>query len=182
MSVVALVVSLFASTLTILVIRVALILKGIHNPHKTNVRRKPLSTLVVLGSGGHTTEMLHMLQQLNPKDYNPLTFVVATTDSTSLRRVEALGGRRPDAVFQIPRSREVGQSYLTSVATTLWSFIFAIGLIVRIRPGLLLCNGPGTCLPLAVMTFVLRVLGLCEGHVVFVESFCRVTRGSTSLG
>ena len=52
-------------------------------------RNKPIKTLVVLGSGGHTTEMLHLLKNINPSFYTPLIYVVATTDSTSLRRLKA---------------------------------------------------------------------------------------------
>jgi hypothetical protein len=141
-------------------------------------RSKPLKTLVVLGSGGHTTEMLHLLKHLNTADhYTPISYVVATTDTTSLRRVEAFGGRiRPDHIYKIPRSREVGQSYLSSVVTTLYSFVHAIVLVVWIRPGLVLSNGPGTCLPIVISTLACRILGICEGRNVFVESFCRVTR------
>lgn len=39
-------------------------------------------------------------------------------------------------VVQIPRSREVGQSYLTSVATTLYSLAFAFRIVLRERPEL----------------------------------------------
>lgn len=139
-------------------------------------RTTPLKTLVVLGSGGHTTEMLNLIKNLDPHRYKPLIYIVATTDSTSLRRVSAFGGRQPDRIFQIPRSREVGQSYVTSVATTLWSFLHAFWVVLSIRPGLLLCNGPGTCLPVAILTLLFRIMGICEGNIVFIESFCRVTR------
>ncbi len=144
------------------------------NAHKP--RTSSISTVVVLGSGGHTTEMLQLLQSLNPKLYTPLTFIVAKTDTTSLRRVAAMPIRKADVIYHIPRSREVGQGYMTSIGTTLWSLIYTLTLVFRIRPGLLLCNGPGTCLPIAVWTFVGRVLGLWEGKIVFCESFCRVTR------
>lgn len=165
--------------LLLLITRTFIILRSIQNAktHGAVSRRKsPMKTLVVLGSGGHTTEMLHLLKNLNSKHYDPLIYIVATTDSTSLRRVEAFGGRQPDQIFRIPRSREVGQSYITSIATTLWSFVHAFGLVLRIRPNLLLCNGPGTCLPIAICTFFFRIVGICEGIIVFVESFCRVTR------
>jgi beta-1,4-N-acetylglucosaminyltransferase len=135
-----------------------------------------MKTLVVLGSGGHTTEMLHLIKNLNSKKYAALTYIIAKTDSTSLRRVEAFGGRQPDHICYIPRSREVGQSYITSLGTTLWSFLYAFGIVLRIRPDLLLINGPGTCLPIAILTIFFRILGLCEGRIIFVESFCRVTR------
>ena len=144
----------------------------------TTPRSKPFKTLVVLGSGGHTTEMLHMLRHLNPENYTPLIYVVATTDSTSLRRFDALikegHHRKPDHIYKIPRSREVGQSYISSIGTTLYSLIHAVLLILRIRPGLVIANGPGTCLPIVVVTLLCRILGICEGRNIFVESFCRV--------
>jgi beta-1,4-N-acetylglucosaminyltransferase len=145
-------------------------------PHRNNNNNKPLKTLVVLGSGGHTTEMLHLIKNLNADHYAPLIYVVATTDKTSRRRVDAFGGRAPDRIYEIPRSREVGQSYLSSILTTLYSFVHAVVLVVRVRPDLVLTNGPGTCLPIVVVTLVGRILGICEGRNVFVESFCRVTR------
>jgi hypothetical protein len=37
---------------------------------------------------------------------------------------------------EIPRSREVGQSYLSSVATTLHSLAFAAWVVLKQRPGL----------------------------------------------
>lgn len=121
-----------------------------------------------------TTEMIQLLQQLKPKTYTPLIFIVADSDTTSMRRVKASGGRQPDSIYRIPRSREVGQSYLSSILTTLWSFLHAFGVVLRIRPNILLCNGPGTCLPIAFVVLAYRILGLCEGKIIFIESFCRV--------
>jgi hypothetical protein len=40
------------------------------------------------------------------------------------------------SVEVIPRSREVGQSYITSVFTTLYSLLFAAGMVLRHRPQL----------------------------------------------
>ena len=145
------------------------------SPTRRRKRTRPVSTLVVLGSGGHTTEMIRLLTFLDVRKYSPLTYVVATTDTTSLQRIEASNSaRRGDAVFRIPRSREVGQSYFTSILTTLRSFLSCIYVALRVRPDFVLCNGPGTCVPIVVMVFVLRILGLAAGNIVFVESFCRV--------
>ena len=107
---------------------------------------KPLKTLVVLGSGGHTTEMLYLIQNLNLDHYEPMVLVVATTDTTSLKRVAAYphplpiqdkncllheksSSRNGQQVYRIPRSREVGQSYWSSILTTLYSFLFALWLV-----------------------------------------------------
>lgn len=138
---------------------------------------KTMKTLVVLGSGGHTTEMLQLLKPLDTKQrYTPLVFVIATTDDTSERRIQAFGNTEPDMIYKIPRSREVGQSYLTSTLTTLYAFPYAFYIVGQVRPNLLLCNGPGTCLPIAIATLLYRFMGIIEGNIVFVESFCRVCR------
>jgi beta-1,4-N-acetylglucosaminyltransferase len=142
---------------------------------------RPIKTLVVLGSGGHTTEMLHLIRNLDPQRYAPIILVVATTDTTSLRRVQAYPhtlpfDRQKVTAYQIPRSREVGQSYWTSIATTLYSFWFAFWLVgVRVQPELVLVNGPGTCLPITMSAFFFRLVGWKSSQLVFVESFCRVT-------
>jgi len=161
-----------------------------------NTTAKPLKTLIVLGSGGHTTEMLDLMKNLNLDRYRPIVFVIATTDTTSLQRVQAyqrpiplhdkndvVGNRSntyitsSEQVYRIPRSREVGQSYLSSIFTTFYSFIFAFWLVgFQVKPDLVLVNGPGTCLPIAVSAFFFRIVGMKpSAKIIFIESFCRVT-------
>lgn len=140
---------------------------------------RPAKTLVVLGSGGHTSEMQCLIKNLPIDRYTPLIAVIANTDTTSQSRIEAedfnsKGNRVPDVIYRIPRSREVGQLYLTSIISTLYAMIYALFIVACTRPELVICNGPGTCVPIVFMTFVFRVLGLCRGNIVFVESFCRV--------
>lgn len=80
-------------------------------------------------------------------------------------------------VRDIRRSREVGQSYVSSCWTTLRACVDALFLLAAQRPQLLLCNGPGTCLPLVACACALRAVGspfACG--VVFVESVARVRR------
>lgn len=47
----------------------------------------------------------------------------------------------------IPRSREVGQSYVTSIATTIYSLLFAAKLVWQQRPNLVSLTSPcaGSC-------------------------------------
>ena len=47
---------------------------------------KKTSLLSVLGSGGHTTEMLKMVESLDSKKYHK-TFIHANTDSMSARKL-----------------------------------------------------------------------------------------------
>lgn len=42
--------------------------------------------------------------------------------------------QQPYSVVRIPRSREVGQSFVTSVWTTLWALGHSVGVVLRFRP------------------------------------------------
>lgn len=157
---------------------------------RTNVR-----TMVVLGSGGHTTEILAVVACLDPAKYTPRCYVSARTDRLSEAKarmheaevertckgshasrgaLDSCGATFDSRYVQISRSREVGQSYLTSVYSTLRSIAEAAFVVFRFRPELLLCNGPGTCVPLCLVCFVARFLGMGKTTIVYVESVARV--------
>lgn len=140
-------------------------------------RTKPSKTLIILGSGGHTTEMMAILQQMNLTNYSPRVYVLAKTDTTSHSKIIEFEGRGIDDVeiATIFRSRHVSQSYVSSVLTTLFSIFMCIPLVLRSRPDLILCNGPGTCVPICLIAFLLKVFGI-NRHVKisFIESYCRV--------
>lgn len=168
----------------VLLLRLALVVlrKGPAAP-----RKQPAKTLIVLGSGGHTAEMLMLMDTLDKERYASRTYVVAATDPMSGPKALARERlwQKTDSptgfeVLQIPRSREVGQSYLTSVATTLVSLAFAFRLVLRVRPDLVLVNGPGTCIPICAAAFVFRILGLASTQIVYVESIARTRRFSLS--
>jgi beta-1,4-N-acetylglucosaminyltransferase len=44
------------------------------------------------------------------------------------------GDARDCDLYSIPRSREVGQSYFTSVFTTLYSMLYAFALVLQVQP------------------------------------------------
>lgn len=107
-------------------------------------------------------EMLHLIRAIDYTRYSPRIYVLADTDEHSERKVLEFERsiKSNDNTFcflRIPRSREVRQSYLTSVFTTVRAMASAIPLIMRERPNLLLCNGPGTCIPICASFFMLKV-------------------------
>ncbi|XP_019057433.1 PREDICTED: UDP-N-acetylglucosamine transferase subunit ALG14 homolog [Tarenaya hassleriana] len=147
------------------------------------------TTLIVLGSGGHTAEMLSLLSVLQKDRFKPRFYVAAATDNMSIQKarafedsfVEKPGVKETSSQFmQIYRSREVGQSYVTSVWTTLVAIVHALWLMIRIRPEVVLCNGPGTCIPLCVIAFLFKVLGIRWSSIFYVESVARVKKLSLS--
>lgn len=232
----------------VVVARVAYVLVNIWFGGPTVVTKEGIKTLVVLGSGGHTTEMLKLSQSLQSKHYKPIIYVVADSDVLSRAKLENLfmrteekgqtknvpsdekktnddsadvelvdgtntvqsrynlrkrttsnsfhvNGKHSDPpkspdippppmhkliIESIPRSRDVGQSYFTSIFTTLRATAYSFIVVLRHRPDLILVNGPGSCVPICVSGLVLRILGACNGRITFVESLCRVKTLSLS--
>ncbi|ETV98906.1 hypothetical protein H310_08396 [Aphanomyces invadans] len=142
---------------------------------------KKIRTLVVLGSGGHTTEMLKLIKRLSVEQYTPLAFVVAASDHTSEEKARMERKGSALQVYTIPRSREVGQSWTSTVFTSMHSLLYSIAVVFHFQPDLLLCNGPGTCIPICVALLLRRFLGLdTTAKLIFCESFARVQRLSLS--
>lgn len=143
-------------------------------------KRTSCKTIICIGSGGHTTEMLMLVKTLDFAKYSPRYYIMANTDHISSCKIHAAEKMKSSTqdcknymIIEIPRSRSVKQSYYTSVFTTLYSVIYSIPLVCKIRPHLILCNGPGTCVPICVIAFILKVLFICDVRIVFIESFCR---------
>lgn len=196
-------------------------------PHKTPVRG-PVghSTLILLGSGGHTGEMSRLIPGLlQPTDsmvssvgwydetppglpLHPRHYLVSTGDVNSTKAISSLessilenypelcpnkstprperfGGLDPVdySVHYIPRARDFGQSYFTSIFSTLKSGLTAFRLVWSLKPQLILTNGPGTAVPIVLAAYFARLLGRFSTHyspalaprVTFVESIARVS-------
>lgn len=138
---------------------------------KVRFESKGIPVLVVLGSGGHTGEIMPIVSLLaKSPNYGEFTFVSADSDTLSFKHPSIPKGSK---FRTIPRSRKVGQSFFTSIFTTLYSLVMNIPLLL-VKPKLLLVNGPGVCLPVVVTIFIGNVLGICNCSIVFIESICRV--------
>jgi beta-1,4-N-acetylglucosaminyltransferase len=145
-------------------------------------RSSPCRTLVVLGSGGHTAEMLGLLAGMSLDNYQPRVYVAAQGDQMSVEKAGAFERQRDCEadVRTIPRARKVRQSYWSSVFSTLLSLAHSCPLVWGVWPDLVLCNGPGTCIPLCSAAYLLKFLGLHKVRLVYVESVCRVQSLSVS--
>lgn len=148
----------------------------IYRVMKRVTRRLPLQLwnrpkiLVVLGSGGHTAEMINIVKALEGRVF--FIFVAAASDVSSAGKLHALFGE--SEILRIRRSREVGQSFLTSVFSTVSAFIDCMFLILQVQPDAVLVNGPGTCVPVCLAAVVVEFFSSQLIGIFFVESFCRV--------
>ncbi|GAV71631.1 Alg14 domain-containing protein [Cephalotus follicularis] len=177
-------------TITIIVARAFYVIYRTGKPLiTTKASKTALSTLVVLGSGGHTAEMINLLSVLRKDRLTPRFYIAAATDDMSLQKARVLENSLVESgevkelsaeFMQIYRSREVGQSYITSVLTTLMATADALWIMIRIRPQVVLCNGPGTCVPLCIIAFLFKVVGIRWSSIFYIESIARVRRLSLS--
>lgn len=152
------------------------------------------TVMVVLGSGGHTAEMLTMLSDIVQHTAAPprIHYVVGATDNHSAAKAAALHAadsasaaalREADAHFvTLPRAREVGESWLSSVYSSLRTLLAALALVWRTKPDVVLTNGPGTSAIVAAIAFTFRALlpRRASSRVIYVESFARVESLSLS--
>ncbi|CEG49672.1 Predicted glycosyltransferase [Plasmopara halstedii] len=143
------------------------------NFHQVNAdrgkNRQQIRVMAVLGSGGHTTELLKLMKRLHRDIYTPVTFVIAETDKTSQTKTELDWKPKDcDSFAFIPRSREVEfMIIILNGILTMW--------LISRRPQLVLCNGPGTCIPICIAVVLFRVLGIhTDSKIIFCESFARV--------
>lgn len=164
--------------------RLVYVLASLQSKPKRRYGHGSVRTLIVLGSGGHTAEMIAIVNELNKRKYSPRFYVLADTDKHSETKalnvesmVESQSTAGPESAFQIlrvKRSREVKQSFLSAISTTLQSIWHCIPMIYKLHPGLILCNGPGTCVPICLIAFMYKVLFINpDCRIVFVESYCR---------
>ncbi|CBH11690.1 glycosyltransferase family 28 protein, putative [Trypanosoma brucei gambiense DAL972] len=173
---------------SLLVWRFASVLRSVPAPRR-RCGDSPLRVCVVLGSGGHTSEMMRIVETLKTEiwgHHRPF-YVVSSTDSHSAslaKQFEERNFGRCCRLHIIPRAREVGQSYFLSIFTTLralWSCVF---LALDEKPDVILVNGPGVCVPVVAGALLVAILipssCYCRPAIAFIETYSSVSHMSVS--
>ncbi|XP_075497316.1 uncharacterized protein LOC142534219 isoform X5 [Primulina tabacum] len=133
-------ISLIIGLATLIMIRVAYVINWTRKPRRSRLLR-PLSTMIVLGSGGHTAEMINLLAVLQMDRFRPRYYIAAATDNMSFQKASILENSLLDKII---------------------------------------CNGPGTCIPLCIIAFLFKVFGIRLSSIFYIESIARVRRLSLS--
>ena len=154
-------------------------LKFQQTKHLKFEKNKKINVVTVAGSGGHTTELIRLLKTLESEiESARIYFYVADTDKHSMNKIEKFVEDSKMVKFakviKTPRAREVGQSYLTSIFSTLKQTAFCVKPIILQNPDFVLVNGPGTCLPILLLCLLNGFVRGKRCSTIFVESFCRV--------
>jgi UDP-N-acetylglucosamine:LPS N-acetylglucosamine transferase len=124
---------------------------------------------VVLGSGGHTRQMLQLVSKLGNK--YKYTYLIANTDKTSEKHIKIQG-----KVYKIKDTRlKTDKSILKIILKYIPSTIQAIFVLNKIKPKVIIACGPAMCLHTLVLAKY-----LFGTKLIFFESWVRVHNKSIS--
>lgn len=123
--------------------------------------------LVVLGEGGHTKQMLRLVELLGPGyTYH---YVAVEGDDLSVAHLP-----HPGPVHRLPRPRSKVHGRTDPAWRAAWNTLYctwrAFGVLRRVRPQAVLGAGPAISVPVSLVG---KVLG---ARVIHVESASRVRR------
>lgn len=125
--------------------------------------------MTVLGSGGHTTEALHLLSSLDLSKFTYRTYIVSSGDAFSAQKAADFERARGSlessfTIKEIPRARRVGQSWVSTPASCLQCLM---GCFVALagRGGshnwgmadVVVCNGPGSAVMVVLACLYYKV-------------------------
>lgn len=134
--------------------------------------------MVLLGSGGHTGEMMYILSSLK-KEYSTQISSVSTNDD-SISPIKFTRRFPTSRNFSIPRPRKVGQSYFTSIFTTIYAAFATFILLLKQRPDCIISNGPALCVPFFYLAKIISIFTQKPIKLLYIESLCRISSLSLS--
>ncbi len=123
--------------------------------------------LIALGEGGHTKEMLTLVDMLG--DAYEYAYIVVADDPISERKI-----RRPGPVYRVLRPRDKAHNLLRDGLKFVRSACQAWHILRQVRPAAVLSTGPSVAVPVCVLARLTRA------RVIFVETGSRVTALSTT--
>lgn len=149
--------------------------------------------MVLFGSGGHSTEMLMLLQsarltqKLERQEISRLICVLSEDDKLIEDKINKefsqCEHKHKLLTVKLKRAREVGQSYLSAVWTTIIGLLNSISIIHKNKPRICITNGPAISVTITLAIRFLQMITLgCyyQCNVIYVESFCRTKTLSLS--
>lgn len=136
-----------------------------HSPSiKTEYPARPdqrVRLLVVLGEGGHTTELLNLVDWLG--DHYDYYYIISKQDNLSAGHI-----RRPGPVYRVTRPRGKQTGALGAMFGVFGAALQSLRILARVRPSAILSTGPAIAVPVSV---VAKLFGV---RIIYVETGSRI--------
>jgi beta-1,4-N-acetylglucosaminyltransferase len=124
--------------------------------------------IIVLGSGGHTTQMVRITELLY--DFYDFEYVVNDDDDKSIKKIRIIGD-----VHVIPRPRRIyDKSVFRSFFLTIYSLFKSFSIIMNSKSVGIVSAGPGLAVPLFIWASIFRK------KRIYIESWSRVNTKSAA--
>ncbi|MHA1988465.1 MAG: PssD/Cps14F family polysaccharide biosynthesis glycosyltransferase [Promethearchaeota archaeon] len=124
---------------------------------------KKLNLLIVLGEGGHSAELLNLVNFLgNEFRYS---YIVSKEDNISISHIRLKG-----PVYRIHRPRGKQTKIIKAIFKFFGVFINSFKILIKVRPYAILSTGPAIAVPVSVIGKLLRI------KIIFVETGSRVQK------
>jgi len=120
-----------------------------------------LRLLVVLGSGGHTAQMVRLVEML-PEGFEYI-YMIGHDDGLSESKIT-----KPGEVCRVHRARRHEDGFFVSAIKVMRLFFESYRLLLRADPGAVVSAGPGTAVPVSILA---RLMGK---KVIYIEDWSRV--------
>ncbi|OAF70924.1 Asparagine-linked glycosylation protein 14 [Intoshia linei] len=149
------------------------------------------SLMAFFGSGGHTSEMMCMMNQIlsKRKIIDTYYFVYNRGDEPTeiiLKNLEIKYSKYKIILMPVSRARKVSQSLITSCFTTMYSFCEILFKVFFVHSTIIISNGPGTGLILLLIGklrnffYATARIKLPKTKLLYIESICRTKTLSKS--
>lgn len=123
--------------------------------------------LVVLGGGGHTKQMIKLVDSLGKKfKYD---YVISKKDKLSKHKIKTEG-----EIYEMSKTRGRKERLFSSVLRQFPGSIVALKILIKSKPDIVLACGPNFSVPIC---FVGKILGK---KIIFLESWSRIYTKSLS--
>jgi UDP-N-acetylglucosamine:LPS N-acetylglucosamine transferase len=125
------------------------------------------NVLFILGSGGHTSQMIELSKDL--KDKINYFYLIQKDDILSEKKILFKG-----KIIKVKRNADFNENKFNTFFKTIFSFFKAIKIIKKNKIDVLISCGPGISIP---FFYAGKLLGK---KLIFIESWSRVTQKSIS--
>lgn len=120
-----------------------------------------MKLLVVLGEGGHTSELLNLIDLMGDRyEYH---YIISQEDNLSAKRIKHSG-----PIHILPRPRGKDTKAVRAAFLTLLAGIKSLSVLIRVRPDAIVSTGPAIAVPVFMLG---KLLG---AKAIFVETGSRI--------